>query len=599
MLHVLKIISIFFITTQLYSQPFVYSKNYFEWPVKNKPGIVANFGELREGHWHMGLDIRTDQKVNMPVYAAAGGYIARISVHPFGYGMAIYINHPNGLTTVYGHLNKFFSTLDSFVREEQYKQQSWEIELDFTKDKFPVKKGQFIAFSGSSGSSEGPHVHFEIRDTKTERCINPFLFSLPVLDTVPPVLTNLAMYDRNISVYDQHPILFPVKKIKNQYSLKDELIRTGFSKLGFSIGAYDCVTGSTNPNGIYSAKIFLDKRPFLQFVLDSMDYNETGFVDAHIDYKYRYNGGKYLQQLFKLPGDEGREYGPENSNGTIVLNDTAVHLVTIEVSDIRKNTSTLEFKIQLVHSAAALINYSSNKMFAPHYVNVFEQNDFESYVPENCLYDSVEPVFSRTNQPLPNAVSALFQFGDASIPFHGKIDIRIKPNVTTLADLKNKVVIQRADRKGSSYKKAEWQKDWLAASFNDFGSYQAFIDSELPILNELGKPDTIDLRSSKSLIFYPKDNTGLKSFRAELDGKWLMFSNDKGAAWIYNFDERCPYGVHHLKVRVEDIVGNATEKEWWFKRNPYTSPQKKTLPRNEVRKKRVANAKTKVGVRNK
>src|SRR5689334_18439375 len=134
MLHVSKIIIVFFISIPTYSQSFVYSKNYFRWPVGVKPGVVANFGELREGHWHMGLDVRTDQKINQPVYAAADGYIARISVHAFGYGHAIYINHPNGLTTVYGHLNEFFPTLDNFVKAAQYQKQSWDIELQFSPE---------------------------------------------------------------------------------------------------------------------------------------------------------------------------------------------------------------------------------------------------------------------------------------------------------------------------------------------------------------------------------------------------------------------------------------------------------------------------------
>jgi murein DD-endopeptidase MepM/ murein hydrolase activator NlpD len=307
-----------------YCQPFVYSKNYFRWPVNAKPGIVANFGELRANHWHMGLDVQTDHKVNMPVYAAADGYIARITVNPFGYGQAIYINHPNGLTTVYGHLNKFFPKLDSFVTAQQYKQESWVIELEFTKDKFPVSKGQFIAYSGSTGSSQGPHVHFEVRDSKTERCINPFFFDLPVPDDVPPVFTKLALYDRSNSVYDQTPILFPVKKIKDRFSLKDTLIETGFSKLSFGIGAFDCVSGSTNPNGIYEARIFFDEKPLIEFVLDSMDYNETEYVNAHIDHQYWYKTNNYLQNLFKLPGDRGRAYRVKNSDGTIFLKDNNI-----------------------------------------------------------------------------------------------------------------------------------------------------------------------------------------------------------------------------------------------------------------------------------
>src|SRR4030095_2517404 len=263
------VVSIILFSTQLYSQSFVYSRNYFRWPVANKPVIVANFGELRTSHWHMGLDIRTDQKENMPVYAAADGYIARISIHSLSYGKAIYINHPNGLTTVYGHLNKFFPKLDSFVSNEQYRQQSWEIELVFTKDKFPIRKGQFIALSGNTGASQGPHVHFEIRSTKTDRCINPLFCNLPIADEVPPVFTRFALYDRNRSVYSQAPMFFSVKKTKIGYvPAKDTLIKTGFSKLSFAIGAYDCVSGTTNQNGIYSAVILFDSEPLAKFELD-------------------------------------------------------------------------------------------------------------------------------------------------------------------------------------------------------------------------------------------------------------------------------------------------------------------------------------------
>jgi len=570
MLHGLKIISIFFISLKIYSQPLVFSKNYFRWPVSNKPGIVANFGELRSGHWHMGLDVRTDQKVNMPVYSAADGYIARISVRAFGFGQAIYINHPNGLTTVYGHLNKFFPKLDSFVREEQYNRQSWEIELDFTKEDFPVRKGQFIAFSGSTGASQGPHVHFEIRNTETERCINPMLFDLPVPDAVPPVITKLAMYDRGMTEYEQNPILFPVKKIKGKYVLKDNVISTGLSKLGFAIGAYDCVSGSPNPNGIYGARIYLDKQLVNEFFLDSMDYEETGYVNAHIDYRYKYHGGIYLQQLFKLPGDRGRVYKLKNTDGTITLEDTNIHSIKIEIFDAKQNISLLYFNIQHNDHLATLINHPSHKYFAPNFVNVFEKNDFELYLPEYSLYDSIQPVYYRTDPAGTDDVSATFHFSDASIPVHGQIDIRINPIINVPEVLKNKLVIQQTDEGNTTYRKAAWQKDWLAASFNEFGSYKAFIDSTPPTINEWKGADTIDLSASKNIVFFPRDNIAVKNFRAELDDQWLMFTNDKGAAWIYNFDERCLFGTHKLKVSVEDIVGNVLEKTWWFKRNEHS-----------------------------
>src|SRR5215208_6718271 len=180
-----------------------YPRGYFRHPLNIPMALVANFGEIRVNHWHMGLDIRTQQKVNLPVYAAADGYIVRVSVEPGGFGQAIYINHPNGFTTLYGHLNSFFSDLAEYVKKQQYAQESWRINLMLPPDLFPVKKGALIARSGSTGASEGPHVHFEIRDTKTENCLNPLLFGFPVPDAVPPTLIRLATYDRNKSTWEQ------------------------------------------------------------------------------------------------------------------------------------------------------------------------------------------------------------------------------------------------------------------------------------------------------------------------------------------------------------------------------------------------------------
>ena len=195
-----------------------YPKGYFRWPLNNKPGIAANFGELRPNHYHMGLDCRTDQHENLPVVAAADGYIAKVTIDATGFGRSIRINHPNGLTTLYAHLNDFNPALEKYVTDQQYKQQTWKIELDIPADLFPVKKGQFIAYSGNTGGSQGPHTHFEIRDTKTDKVLNPLLFGMPIPDNVPPQILRLCMYDRNRSVYEQTPHFYPVRKVGAVYT---------------------------------------------------------------------------------------------------------------------------------------------------------------------------------------------------------------------------------------------------------------------------------------------------------------------------------------------------------------------------------------------
>jgi murein DD-endopeptidase MepM/ murein hydrolase activator NlpD len=210
--------------------------------------LAANFGELRPNHWHMGLDIRTNQKENLPVYAAADGYVAHVGIRSQSFGRYIIINHPNGLSTLYGHLNNFFPALEQYVTEQQYKQETWAIELDFAKEKFPVSKNQFIAYSGNTGGSQGPHLHFEIRDTKTEKCLNPLLFGFPLQDNVKPNLVKLAMYDRTYSVYEQTPLFFLFKNTDSGYVIPNRpVIRTGSEKISFAIQAYDRLTGSKNP----------------------------------------------------------------------------------------------------------------------------------------------------------------------------------------------------------------------------------------------------------------------------------------------------------------------------------------------------------------
>jgi hypothetical protein len=544
-----------------------YPKDYFIYPVDAKISLAANFGELRPNHYHMGLDCRTNQVINRPVKAAADGYIARVTIAPFGFGQAIYINHPNGLTTVYGHLHSFFPALEKYVKEQQYKQELWNIDLQIPSSLFPVKQGQFIANSGSTGGSQGPHCHFEIRKTKTDKVLNPLLFNLPIPDNVPPSIVRLYMYDRCKSTYSQSPRHLPIKKISGNYTTTENIIPVHTDKISFGISANDKQSGSDNPNGIYEAIIYLDGLPLSGFELDNISYDETRYVNANIDYKTRAAGGPYIQHLSRLPGYPENVYNDINGDGVIELKDTNIHQIKIVVKDTKNNSSVLEFKIK-----KGLIDengdpdFSNEKEFQPGSVNVFENENLQVYLPPATLYDSVSFFHSEKPSSIQNSYSAIYSVLSGLIPAQDYFTVSLKANKNIPGNLSDKILIKRTWNGKEEVMKAGKNGNWYSAKFRAFGNFELIADDQPPVINA-DFHDNANLSKYRTIVIIPKDNNDeIKNFRAELDGKWLRFSNDKGRSFIYIFDEKCSAGKHELKVSAEDEAGNKTEKILHFTR---------------------------------
>jgi hypothetical protein len=561
-----------------------YPQGYFRNPLNIPMQVTANFGELRPNHWHMGFDLRTDQKENYPVFAAADGYISHAGIRALSFGKYLVVRHPNGFSTLYAHLNSFSAKLDSFVRKKQNEQQAWAIELDFDSAQFEVKKGDTIARSGNTGGSQGPHLHFEITETKNGRSLNPQLFGFPVADDVPPFFSKLAMYDRHAGTYLQQPKMIQVIKTDSGYFTKPRKILSGSNKISFAIGAADRITGLNGENGIYGAMLYAGNEPQIAFILDSMIYSESDYINAHIDRKYRNSNNIYLQHLSILPGFRGRVYEEISCNGIINLYDTSIHDIRIEIFDTEENIAVLNFQVQYRDSLSGKTKRPNlERMLAPNMVNIIEEKEFEAFLPESTLYDSV-PVFYEKKDVFPaGAVTARHQFGDPVYPVHNSIHIRLLPSKQITSDFRSKIIMTREWQGKRSIRKAEWQQQWLTARIDVLGVYQAFIDTTAPKVNAPAKgKDTLDLSALDKIVFTPTDNFAVKNFRAELDGRWLMCDNDKAVNFVYTFDEQCPYGVHELKVKVEDLAGNKIEKSWWIKRYPYTPPPKKKTIRKKV-----------------
>jgi hypothetical protein len=265
------------------------------------------------------------------------------------------------------------------------------------------------------------------------------------------------------------------------------------------------------------------------------------------------------------------------------------HNIRIVVKDAKGFSSELNFRLQYNDNLARQI-FSPNMdrlRFAPNKVNVVSRSGFEMYLPKEALYDTIVPDYYLVSSTLPATFSTAHQVGTPAIPIHRDVLVRIKLNKKIPESMQDKLLIIRTDNKEKTIRKAVWQEQWLSAAFGDFGTYQVVADTTAPTINNPGKGDTINLSSAKKLVFTPNDNFGIKKFRGTLNGAWLRFTNDKGRNWIYQFDEKCPYGVHELKVLVEDLVGNTMVKSWWIKREPYTQtpPKKKAAEKKDGKQK--------------
>lgn len=541
-----------------------YPKDFFRPPLDIPMQLSGNFGELRPNHFHAGFDFKTNQKEGLNVYAAADGYVSRIKVSTAGYGKAIYITHPNGFTTVYGHLQKATGTIQDKIIELQYAAKSYEIEAYFKPNELPVKKGEVIAISGNTGGSEGPHLHFEFRDNKTEQIINPLFFGIELKDTRNPTVSNLLVYpvdESSVVNESKRPVLLSLSLQKDGTYLSEKVLAMG--KIGFGINASDTDDVSYNTNGVYKTQLFSNGKPVFGYEFDQMIFDEARYVNAFIDYPRYKKTHQRVQKLFMKQPYAWSNIHQNVENG--ILNVTPNFLATerIVVSDYFQNKVVIDIPIEYTSKKAIINEEIKPTKYLVKYKNDtnFEKDNVTVFFPAGTFYDDFYMNFDVKN-------NILFLHEDV-VPAHTNFTISFEDTKSTEED-KKRMFIAAINGNKLSYLTTKLVGNTFTCRTKTLGQFTLAKDTIAPKISIAKSIEGKWITDKKSIqLTISDDFSGIKTYNGYLNDQWVLFEYEsKTKKLTHAFEDRLLLeGQNKLKVVVTDNVGNSTIFETQFFRS--------------------------------
>jgi Peptidase family M23 len=540
------------------------SKEAYQNPLKIASSFSGGFGELRRNHFHTGLDFRTAGQTGMPVYAAESGTVARVSVSPSGYGHALYLVHADGHTTVYGHLSRFHPKIESYVETQQYLLKQFAVDLALPAGLLSFGKGELIAWSGNTGSSGGPHLHFEIRDTKTEKPQNPLFFLAGVTDKSAPRIIALYLYPLSgSSSVNKSAKKLRVETISTRSitGLKSKQQIEVDGDIGIGIQSDDDFNGTGLKCGIYSAELFLDQESRFSFKMDHLAFDQGRYVNSHIDYEELIKNKRWIHRLYLQPGNKMDIYHFSGNRGILHFSDGKLHTIKIVVADAFGNSTLFSFKLLSVKTYRQEQPVLCTKMFLYDKINDFANEEVKIQIPEGALYDQLPFEYSSTTGK-GFLLSKVQQVHHSYVPVHKSylLSIKTKP-IPVRYQSKALVALIESGGKMSAVG-GTWQNGWISANPRVFGDFGVVLDTIAPIIRPLGLKGKA-LVSPQKIAFKITDNlSGIEGYDCEIDGSWALFEYDAKTETIsYAVDKkRLKTGrVHSLHVSVWDERKNKSE----------------------------------------
>jgi hypothetical protein len=559
-----------------------YPRDYFRSPIGIPIVLSGTFAELRSNHFHSGLDIKTNAKPGYRVYAAADGHISRIKVSPTGFGNALYVRHPNGFTTVYAHLQSFSAEVKDYVKDQQYRARSFAVDLYPDPSLFEVSKGEVIALSGNSGGSQGPHLHFEIRDSATEWPLNPLLFGLKLSDTKPPQIRNVKVYaigaesaasvrfanGRVETVSMSRPLLIRAKGNGRSFELDGVKSITARGTIGFGIETRDYHNGSRSRLGPYRVSLSADQETIFEYVAEKFSFSNTRYINAHVDYAERKDHKRWVQRSYLLAGNRLPSYRNVVNGGFVDAEDGRTVRMRYEVADINGNDTWLSFDLVGSDELARPPTPSSEGQLVPFGEDVtFSRDGFRADIPAGAFYEDTRILYSVSPAD-EEAYSRRHAFHEPSTAVHNRIDIAIEAE-SLPSHLQDQVALAYVDDEGDvSLQSTTYRDGWVSARIRTLGEYFVSVDTVAPRIRPINIHDGKNMGKSGNIRFKIWDSeTGVDSYEGLVDGKWVLFEYDPKTRMLrHHFDGRVGRGSHVLRLRVTDAVGNETVFESRFTR---------------------------------
>jgi len=478
-------------------------------PVDIPIRLSGNFGEFRTNHFHAGIDIKTNGKVGIPVYAIADGWVRRVKVSPFGYGKALYVDHHTGHTSVYGHLSQYNDSISEFLALAQEKLERNEVDVFPNKNRIPVKKGELLGYTGNSGRSGGPHLHFEIRTSDTEKPLNPMLYGFGVDDKTPPSINAVLVEDLSS---DARGKVLDAKKYYPKSSGGKYVINSVIKvpeKFGFSIHALDRITGSSNSFGIYSYDIKIDGNQFFRMALDSLDFSTYRYINAHKNYAIFKESKSSIHRCYRAPNNKLEIYQAEG-DGIFTMTDDLIHTAEVVVKDANGNVSQLTFKFQYSGSPSISAITNSENWVLYDEPNRLELDGFLAHIPAYRLVND-EQVNLKTSSSQ-SSYSKTYSIGRDNIPVQNLYLVSIEL-IKPLTQDSTKYFISRFNpSNGRSYNQGgEYKDGWIQTRVKQFGTYYINMDITPPSV-KLSTSRSNFLKSGKLNFTISDDNAGIGEY---------------------------------------------------------------------------------------